>query len=68
MNGEVHRQYHTDVGPQMPCSLYSFALIPLGAPKALVMRNPRIGMTTVKMVTMVVRTTISSDNKRLCAY
>lgn len=56
MNGEVHRQYHTAVGPQTPCSLNSFALIGLGAPKTLVTRSPRIGITTVRMATMVVGT------------
>lgn len=56
MNGDVHRQYHTAVGPQTPCSLNSFALIGLGAPKTQVMRSPRIGMTTVRMLTMVVGT------------
>lgn len=56
MNGDVHRQYHTAVGPQTPCSLNSFALIGLGAPKTLVMRSPRKGMITVRMATMVVWT------------
>lgn len=56
MNGDVHRQYHTAVGPQTPCSLNCFALIGLGAPKTLVMRSPRIGMTTVRMATMVAGT------------
>lgn len=52
MNGDVHRQYHTAVGPHTPCSLNSFALIGLGAPKTLLMSSPRIGMTTVRMATM----------------
>lgn len=56
MNGDVHRQYHTAVGPQTPCSLNSLALIGLGAPKTLVMRSPRKGMITVRMATMVVGT------------
>lgn len=60
MNGEVHRQYHTAVGPQTPCSLNSFALIGLGAPKTLVMRSPRIGITIVRMATMMVGTSYGS--------
>lgn len=56
MNGDVHRQYHIAVGPQTPCSLNSFALIGLGALKTLVTRSPRIGMTTVRIATMVVGT------------
>lgn len=56
MNGDVHRQYHTAVGPQTPCSLNSFALIGAGTPKTLAMSSPRIGTTTVRLATMVVGT------------
>lgn len=62
MNGDVHRQYHTAVGPQTPCSLNSFALIGLGAPNTLVTRSPRIGMITVRMATMAVVGTRHGSN------
>lgn len=63
MNGDVHRQYHTAVGPQTPCSLYSFALIGFGIPKTLVMKNPKMGMAIVRMATMMERTTVGSENQ-----
>lgn len=67
MNGDKHRQYHTAVGPQTPCSLNSFALIGLGTPKTLVMKSPRMGRIIVRMATMVMRTRFGSESKTVCA-
>lgn len=68
MNGELHRQYHTAVGPQTPCALNSFALIGLGIPKTLVMRNPTTGMMIVRMATMMARMMVGSETMTVYAY
>jgi hypothetical protein len=68
MNGDKHRQYHTAVGPQTPCSLNSFALIGFGIPRTLVMRNPSMGMMIVRMATMVVGARFGSESTLVHRY
>lgn len=68
MNGDKHRQYHTAVGPQTPCSLNSFALIGLGIAKTLVMRNPTTGMKNVRMATMVIRMRLGSGSTAMFVF